>query len=171
MLSHPLSSYCNGNSNRIRHPRSHQSISAICASEIRLTHSKLPGYSLPYNDWGTDSALTGIVICTVADLSGWDHALMTVREQCMLFFINSITDKPEWYKKVHDEDTIAEWEQEAKEMNWEEVHYYGDMSTKMLEYVSMLDEHHVMRLLILLSASTNSVQRLFFTRGLASCRF
>jgi hypothetical protein len=34
------------------------------------------------------------------------------------FLINSITDKSEWYRKVHDEDIVAKWKQEAKEMDW-----------------------------------------------------
>jgi hypothetical protein len=35
-------------------------------------------------------------------VAGWNHGLMTVRERCILFFVNSITDKSEWYRKVHD---------------------------------------------------------------------
>jgi hypothetical protein len=64
---------------------------------------------------------------------------MTVRERCMLFFINSITDKPDWYTKVHNREIVAKWEHEAKALDWGRIGFeHGSMSTKMFEYVSVL---------------------------------
>lgn len=34
---------------------------------------------------------------------------VTLREQRMLDFVNGISDKPEWERKVFDEDIIAKW--------------------------------------------------------------
>ncbi|CAK7216895.1 hypothetical protein SCUCBS95973_002967 [Sporothrix curviconia] len=66
--------------------------------------------------------------------AGWDrndanypHALeyegrgklsmgVTLRERRMLDFMGSITDKPEWERKVHDEAIVAKWRAEAKAM-------------------------------------------------------
>jgi hypothetical protein len=47
------------------------------------------------------------LLFAVAD---WDLELMIVRERCMLFFVNTIIDKPEWYRKVHDKDIVAKGE-------------------------------------------------------------
>ena len=55
----------------------------------------------------------------------------------MLFFINSITDKPKWYRKVHEKEVVARWEQETKSLDWSKVGFeHGSMSTKMFEFVS-----------------------------------
>ena len=55
----------------------------------------------------------------------------------MLYFIDTITDKPEWERKVHDESIIANWRKEADELDWDsEVFPGGDMSPEMFEYVS-----------------------------------
>jgi hypothetical protein len=98
---------------------------------------QLPGFGLPYNDWGPDTNFGMAELLSA--VVGWNHDLMTVRERCMLFFVNSITDKPEWYRKVHDEEIVAKWEQEAKALDWGKVGFeHGDMSTKMFEYVSVL---------------------------------
>ncbi|KAH7126646.1 hypothetical protein B0J11DRAFT_549549 [Dendryphion nanum] len=43
----------------------------------------------------------------------WKQDRLTVRELSMLQLINSITDKPNWWKKVFDEEIIAKWHQEA----------------------------------------------------------
>ena len=55
----------------------------------------------------------------------------------MLFFVNNITDKPDWERKVHETDVIAKWRQEAKSLNWDEAGLPGgDTSDLMFEYVS-----------------------------------
>lgn len=62
---------------------------------------------------------------------------MTVREKCMLFFINKITDKPEWFRKVNNEEIVAKWQKEADDLMWESVGIkHGDMSSSMFDQVS-----------------------------------
>ncbi|CAO2649124.1 Nn.00g100730.m01.CDS01 [Neocucurbitaria sp. VM-36] len=93
---------------------------------------KLPGFGLPYNDWGSDK---DHVAQSLSAVMHWDHAVLTVRERCMLFFINKITDKPDWQQKVCDEGIIAKWKQEASDLDWATVVTKdGDMSTKMFDY-------------------------------------
>lgn len=55
----------------------------------------------------------------------------------MLAFVNHITDKPEWTRKVHDESIVAKWRKEAMDMEWWRAGFYdGDMTEEMLDYVS-----------------------------------
>jgi hypothetical protein len=66
----------------------------------------------------------------------WRHAVMTVRERCMLFFVDQISDKPDWTRKVHDEEIVANWRREVKELDWTKAGIEGgDMSDKMFTYV------------------------------------
>ena len=60
----------------------------------------------------------------------------------MLFFVDGITDKPDWTRKVHDEDIVGKWKQEARELDWGKVIEGGSMTEKMLAYVSLSQGHH-----------------------------
>jgi hypothetical protein len=66
----------------------------------------------------------------------WSHEVITIRERCMLFFVDRISDKPDWIRKVHDEEVVAKWKQEAKELDWTKVFEHGDMTDDMFNYVS-----------------------------------
>ncbi|KAF9692477.1 hypothetical protein EKO04_009621 [Ascochyta lentis] len=95
---------------------------------MALTHEpatkvQLPGFGLPYDDWGKDSENYAKKLSAVMS---WSHAVLTIRERCMLFFIDQISDKPGWTRKVYDEDIVAKWKQEAKELDWTQVIEGGD---------------------------------------------
>ncbi|KAF2624297.1 hypothetical protein BU25DRAFT_374116 [Macroventuria anomochaeta] len=92
---------------------------------------KLPGFGLPYDGWEQDSEDYAQALSTVMD---WTHPVMTIRERCMLFFVDRISDKPDWTRKVHDEEIVAKWKQEAKELDWTKIIEGGDMTDKMLNY-------------------------------------
>ncbi|KAI8935769.1 hypothetical protein NX059_007289 [Plenodomus lindquistii] len=65
----------------------------------------------------------------------WTHTVFTVRERCMLFFMNKITDKPQWQRKIHDEEIVAKWKKEAEDLDWEKAGIaHGDMSPDMFKY-------------------------------------
>ncbi|KAF1929857.1 uncharacterized protein M421DRAFT_60135 [Didymella exigua CBS 183.55] len=64
----------------------------------------------------------------------WAHDVTTIRERCMLSFIDSISDKPEWTRKVHDEEIVSKWRQETKELDWAGVVQGGDFSDEMFAY-------------------------------------
>lgn len=57
----------------------------------------------------------------------------------MLFFVDQISDKPDWTRKVRDEAIVAKWKQEARDMDWSKVIEGGDMSDQMLAYVCLLE--------------------------------
>lgn len=61
----------------------------------------------------------------------------------MLFFIDRMTDKPDWTRKVHDEDIVSKWKKEAKELDWNKVVEGGSMTDKMLAHVSLSQGQHI----------------------------
>lgn len=63
-------------------------------------------------------------------LMDWVAKGVTVRERIMLEFINLITDKPDWDRKVFDEDIVRNWRQEALVDG-------ANFSEKMFEFVSV----------------------------------
>jgi hypothetical protein len=94
---------------------------------------QLPGFGLPYDDWGEDPEEYAQSISAVMN---WAHDVTTIRERCMLCFIDSISDKPDWTRKVHDEKIVSRWKQEAKDLDWDKCVEGGDFSDKMFAYVS-----------------------------------
>jgi hypothetical protein len=55
----------------------------------------------------------------------------------MLAFIDSITDKPDWTRKVFDLDIVAKWKEEALGMDWTKAGIEGgDMTEDMFANVS-----------------------------------
>jgi len=66
----------------------------------------------------------------------WQASFLAVRELCMLNFVEQITNKPEWPRKVSDEAIVARWKDEALNCDWEDIGIrYGDFSKKMFKYV------------------------------------
>jgi hypothetical protein len=64
-------------------------------------------------------------------LQDWAPEPLTVRERNMMQIINSLTDKPNWRRKVFDETILAKWRAEA-------VTDEGQGFTeKMFDYVSL----------------------------------
>lgn len=98
-----------------------------------LTLYQLPGFGLHYQNWGPDPKQYAKKLSAVVS---WTHAVMTVRERCMLFFVDQISDKPDWTRKIHDEGIVAKWKQEVRDMDWSKVIEGGDMSEQMVAFVS-----------------------------------
>ncbi|KAJ2933492.1 hypothetical protein H1R20_g3577, partial [Candolleomyces eurysporus] len=77
-----------------------------------------PGHGNPFN-WTPergDVDYRGEPFPNALVQSGYDSELfqpITLRELTMLRFINKVTDKPDWTKKVFDETIIAKWKQES----------------------------------------------------------
>jgi hypothetical protein len=44
-----------------------------------------------------------------------DSHLLPVREVAMMLIMDQLTDKPDWHKKVFDDDIVAKWRKEALE--------------------------------------------------------
>ena len=71
----------------------------------------------------------------------WYYEGSTLRELCMLAFMNEITDKPSWHTKVFDEVIVAKWKEEALEFDWDSIVEFGDFTEAMFEYVSIFDNY------------------------------
>lgn len=77
------------------------------------------------------------VFPSLVDWEPWTAVTLTVRERCMLKFIEDITNKPEWWVKVQDPEISARWAREVLEMPWTEFHQYGNFSESMADAVSL----------------------------------
>ncbi|KAI1351910.1 hypothetical protein F5Y01DRAFT_324779 [Xylaria sp. FL0043] len=69
---------------------------------------------------------------------GWrfESVGLKLREIRMMEFMNQITDKPEWDRKVFDEEIVNKWRREAMGPQAEEMNLDGDvyMTEKMFDY-------------------------------------
>ncbi|KAM0428277.1 hypothetical protein ACHAPT_007178 [Fusarium lateritium] len=63
----------------------------------------------------------------------WSAATLTIRERCMLKFIEDITNKPEWWVKVQNPEIAAKWAKEAVGMPWTEFHEHATFSESMAD--------------------------------------
>jgi hypothetical protein len=76
---------------------------------MAILEKKFPGFGLPVEfvpKWDESPH---------AHLSSpWSSSGVTLREQRMMAFINTITDKPDWETKVFDDKIVAKWREEAK---------------------------------------------------------
>jgi hypothetical protein len=105
--------------------------------------TKLPGFGLPV-DYLPERKRH--------DNSRFPHAIadnytslgLTFRERRMLDFINQITDKADWDRKVFDENIVSKWREEASKYSEEK----GDviLSEPMFDYV----RSHLFCLLVLI---------------------
>lgn len=76
---------------------------------------KLPGFGLlRIHGWGFDDVKFPHALQN--DGRGRLSNGVFLRERRMLDFIGTITDKPEWARKVDDDAIVAKWREEAKAM-------------------------------------------------------
>lgn len=98
----------------------------LCVPGLGLPVQHLPPYSL---EVGKDqSRRSPHAIADNVTPSG-----VTVRERRMLQFIDNITDKPDWHKKVFNETIVARWRAEAAVYKEELKDVI--LSSQMLDYV------------------------------------
>jgi hypothetical protein len=104
----------------------------------RTSRIRLPGFGLPVQHLPTYST------SNPEELERFPHAIadylastgVTVRERRMLEFINTISDKPDWDRKVFDEEIVSKYRAEAcvyKEEIGDEM-----LSQEMFDYVSFV---------------------------------
>ncbi|KAI0455134.1 hypothetical protein F5B21DRAFT_514247 [Xylaria acuta] len=94
---------------------------------------KLPGFGMPLNqlpELGEEYFMHAL-------WHGWrfESAGLKLREVRMMEFMNQITDKPEWERKVFDEEIVNRWREEAMGPRVEEMNLDGDvyMTEKMFD--------------------------------------
>ena len=69
----------------------------------------------------------------------WAAATLLIREVCMLKFIEEITNKSEWWRKLKSLDVTAKWKAEALDMDWSRYLYGADFTLAMAESVGSPD--------------------------------
>lgn len=74
---------------------------------------RVPGVNMPVDDDGEDTFPSAVVDISAQD--HWTSKGVTLREKRMTAFVSDITDKPEWERKVFDEDIVKKWRAEASE--------------------------------------------------------
>lgn len=98
---------------------------------------KIPGFGLDFTDFpkfpvdGDGNRLR--FPDAIAD--DWASCGVILREERMLDFINRITDRPGWERKVFDEAITAQWRAEA--CVWREDLNDVFLSSTMFDYVSV----------------------------------
>lgn len=96
--------------------------------------TEFPGFGLPVNAMPEVDDRFPVLIGD--DDDDWKAVTLTVRELCMLRFIEEITNKPEWWVKAHNEEISNKWKKEAVEMDWTAYHESGEFTEEMAELVS-----------------------------------
>lgn len=73
----------------------------------------LPGLDAPLTKYvGKYLGKYGGAFPSAVQEGQWQSNTITTRERAMLWFINTITDKPEWDRKVFDDTIVAKWRAE-----------------------------------------------------------
>lgn len=58
----------------------------------------------------------------------------------MLKFIDTISDKPEWWRKVKDTEITSKWRRETLEMDWPSLVRWGDFTPAMIDAVCIFEK-------------------------------
>ncbi|RBR06589.1 uncharacterized protein FIESC28_10984 [Fusarium coffeatum] len=91
----------------------------------------LPGYGLPLSHGITSKNRQPFLLGL--DPGDWHARTLTNREVCMLELIEAITNKPEWWIKVQDQEIVAKWKQEALQAPWESFQKNADFTEEMAQ--------------------------------------
>ncbi|KAK1523930.1 uncharacterized protein CCOS01_09017 [Colletotrichum costaricense] len=92
---------------------------------------RLPGYGLPLN-YLPDKRDRFPVLMEDTNKS-WKASTLLIREVCMLKFMEDITNKPEWWRKVRDPVISAKWKKEVQTLDWAAYRSHGDFTKNMAE--------------------------------------
>ncbi|KAB2570656.1 hypothetical protein DBV05_g10664 [Lasiodiplodia theobromae] len=92
----------------------------------------LPGFGLPIDTWPPWSRKKNKERFPHAISEFGTAKAITLRERRMLDFINKISDKPEWDRKVFDEAIVSEWRVEAMRFDDKIEDVY--LSEQMFDY-------------------------------------
>ncbi|KXH65744.1 hypothetical protein CSAL01_05541 [Colletotrichum salicis] len=92
---------------------------------------RLPGYGLPLN-YLPDKRDRFPALMEDTHKS-WKASTLLVREICMLKFMEDITNKTEWWRKVRDPVVSAKWKEEVLALDWAVYRSHGDFTKNMAE--------------------------------------
>ncbi|KAM0486638.1 hypothetical protein ACHAP7_002441 [Fusarium lateritium] len=65
--------------------------------------------------------------------NGWRAATLLIRESCMLKLMDTLSDKPDWWLKVRDDEIANKWKEEALAMDWKLYREYADFTPAMAD--------------------------------------
>ncbi|ROT38455.1 hypothetical protein SODALDRAFT_333036 [Sodiomyces alkalinus F11] len=97
---------------------------------------KLPGFGRPLNhfpyenEWGLVGPFPSVLLDT------WQAATLTIRELYMLWFVEKITNKPDWHVKVFNDEIVSKWKHELASVDWSSAvgYQHGPYSDAMFAY-------------------------------------
>ncbi|KAH3913763.1 hypothetical protein HBI56_079360 [Parastagonospora nodorum] len=78
------------------------------------------GLDIRYGPWTGEGY--GYPHGAINDGNGTESELLYVRELAMMNIMDKLTDKPDWHKKVFDEEIVAKWRKEALAIPDEELY-------------------------------------------------
>lgn len=85
------------------------------ASQDEAAVLRVPGVNMLV-DSGTRGTFPSAVAAVDTFIRhSWRSHGLTVRERRMMAFVSDITDKPEWERKVFDDDIVEKWRAEASQ--------------------------------------------------------
>lgn len=96
----------------------------------------LPGFGLPLDEEPEFDDMFPVMRLASQD-SGrtWLARTLTIREVLMLAFVEEITNKPEWWRKVKDTSITNKWKSEALSADWSHINRYGEFVEPMADAV------------------------------------
>ncbi|KAJ6438835.1 WD40 repeat 2 [Purpureocillium lavendulum] len=109
----------------------------LVEDDTKLTR---PGFGLPLG-WLPDGRFP-VLVCppmTAANRnwadsdSEWCANTLLIREACMLKLVDDLTDKPEWWRKIHDAHITAKWKAEALALDWTAYREHADFTPNMVD--------------------------------------
>ncbi|PHH66824.1 hypothetical protein CDD81_5956 [Ophiocordyceps australis] len=95
------------------------------------TTLKRPGFGLPLNTMPSSHSRFPVLMGDQD--KDWAAATLLIREVCMLKMIEDLTNKPDWWLKVHKADVAARWKSEAVAMDWLAYRAHADFTPNMAE--------------------------------------
>lgn len=70
-------------------------------------------------------------------IQDWSATPLTLRERSMIAFMGEITDKPEWTRKIFDDEILSKWRKERAEKERQSEPECA-LTEKMFDYVSAI---------------------------------
>lgn len=104
------------------------------AQEIDVGDVKAPGFGRPLGIL-LDNQFPLLLHHTQGNWDTWQATTLLIREVCMLRLVEELTNKPDWWTKVHDPAISARWKQEALEFNWASYREHADFTPAMADAV------------------------------------
>lgn len=102
--------------------------------EVGTGNIKLPGFGLPIG-FVPREHFPLLYVNHGSNYDVWKADTLLIREVCMLRLVEELTNKPDWWIKVHDEAIASRWKQEALEFNWAAYRAHADFTPAMADAV------------------------------------